>query len=428
MKAALPLFLFAALSGPAFGTVTMEFQLGGVQIPVGSVGVLVADKSANGFTSPFVSGGATLTPGQTIGADDTIVGVFDPSSLNDFTAGEGFATVLTGVNYSSLGVAENQALIFYVFPERNSGDLLRAGEPHVAYTTTDITPNSTMGFTLPRDGGSYLLAALGSEVGGDADFAAVDIASFDHTAVGTPLNRSLGATAEHSYYFDVVSAGTLKVNGTGGTGLRAKLYGPDGALITTTNGTGSFVIEEDLALGFHTLVVYRDSGGSGALAYSLEVTDAEGGVVIPDVSVGPNFSATIGNGDYASAPGQVTSLISSRARPIMGYALIGNDGDLAEVLAVRGSGGNGFCKINYLGSAGNVTSSVVSGAFRTSQLTSTDNPVSLRVQFSPDARKLVKKRGRRTTTLRRTFVSTVRASATTATAVEDAASVQVQTR
>jgi hypothetical protein len=428
MNAASLIAFFVTLSGPALATVTMEFQLGGVQVPAGSVGALVADTGSAGFASPFTSGGTTLAPGSKIGADDTIVAIFDPSNLDDFTSGEGFAAILTGVDYAALGVSENQPLIFYIFPERNSGDSLRAGEPHVAYTTTDITPNSTMGFSLPRDGGSYLLAALGSELGGSADLAPVDISSFDHTAIGSPLNRSLTESAEHSYYFDVTSAGLLKITGSGGAGLHAELYGPNGELITSSDGTGGFTFQEDLGPGFHTLVVFRDSGGPTSLAYSLQVTDADGGVVIPDVSVGPNPAAPIGNGAYASAGGQVSSLNSLKARAVNGFARVGNDGDLAEVLAVRGNAGNGFCKISYLGSSGNVTGAIVSGTFQTPQLTGSDDPVALTIQFIPDKKKLIKDRGRRTTTVRRLFSSTLRATSTTVTADADTAHVRVQTR
>lgn len=425
MKAALLIALSASLAAPAFATVTMEFQLGGVQIPAGSVGVLVADTGANGFASPHTSAGTALTPGETIGADDTIVAVFNPSTLNDFTSGEGFSALVSGLDYSALGVAESQNLIFYVFPDRFADEALRDGEPHVAYTTTDTTPNSTMDFSLPRDGGSYLLAALGSEVGGNADLAPVDISQFNHTAVGSPVNRSLTQTAEHSYFFEVTSAGILRIAGTGAAGLRAELYGPDGQLIAEADGNGNFDFEEDLGLGFHTLVVFRNAGGPTQLAYSLQVTD-EGGVVIPDVSVGNIPSAPIGNDVYGGA-GQLASLVSAKARPVTGFARVGNDGTLSEILAVRGTPGNGFCKINFL-APGNVTSAMIAGTFRTPQLASSDAPLSMRVQFIPNKKKLTKKRGKRSVTLRKTFTTSVRASATVSTADADSASIRVQTR
>lgn len=425
MKTASLIALFASLAAPAFATVTMEFQLGGVQVPAGSVGVLVADTGANGFTSPFTSAGTTLDAGEKIGTDDTIVAVFDPSTLSDFTSGEGFSALISGIDYTALGLAQDQTLIFYVFPEQNAGGQLRDGEPHVAYTTTDTTPNSTMDFSLPRDGGSYLLAALGSEVGGNADLASVDISPFNHTATGNPLNRSLTQTAEHTYFFEVTSAGLLQIAGTGAAGLRAELYGPDGQLIAEADGNGNFAFEEDLELGFHTLVVFRNIGGPTNLPYSLEVTD-ESGVVIPDVSVGNLPSAPIGNDVFGGA-GQLAGLVSAKARPVTGFARVGNDGDLAEILAVRGTPGNGFCKINFL-APGNVTSAMIAGTFRTPTLASADAPLSMRVQFLPNKKKLTKKRGKRKVTLRKTFTTTVRATPTVSTADADAATIRVQTR
>lgn len=428
MKPVPLLALLGFLAVPASATVTMEFHIGGVQVPAGSVGVLVADTNLDGFSSPFTAGGSPLAAGQKIGPDDTIVSVFTPSTLADFTSGEGFAGVFAGIDYAALGIAEDQPLRFYVFPERNPGDPIRSGEPHVSYTTTDLTPNSTMDFSLPRDGGSYLLAALGTEVGGTADLASVDIAPFDHGTVGSPLNRSLGESSVHTYFFEVTSAGVLRIEGGGAAGLRAELIGPDGEPIATADGAGDFAFEEDLGLGFHTLVVFRDQGGPTELPYSLQVTDETGGVVLIDVSVGPRPAAPIGNNVYGGTPGQLATLLSRRARPVTGHARVGNDGNLAEAIGVRVTPGNRLCRITYLGSAGNVTGDLLSGTFRTPELESTDLPVALRVQFAPNRKKLTRKRNRRSATLRRTFTSRILATPATAATAGDAASIRVRTR
>ena len=346
-------------------------------------------------------------------------------------SGEGFASVFTGIDYTALGVAEAQPLRLYLFPDRHPGDPIRNGEPHLSYATTDITPNSTMGFSLPRDGGSYLLAALGAEVGGSADLTSLDIETFDPTPAGTPLDRLLGQTAIHTYYFEVTEGGFLRIEGGGGDALRAELIGPQGQTIAVANDVREFAFDKDLALGFHTLILSRAAGGPAETAYSLRVTDrtsGNGGILLTDVSVGRRFSRQVGDNVYGSSAGQIATMVSRRARSVTGHANVGNDGDLAAVLGVSATPGNRRCRIRYLGSTGNVTAALVSGTFRTPELEESDAPVALRMQFNPNTKILTQKRGPRPVTLRRNFRSTIRAFPTSASGAGDAASLRVSTR
>ena len=91
MKTLLSLLFSAALVSPAMATVSIEFQFGAINVPTGSLGVLVADVNGDGFHSPSASPGTTVTAGQKIGADDVIVSVFSNTNLAEWGDQRGFA-------------------------------------------------------------------------------------------------------------------------------------------------------------------------------------------------------------------------------------------------------------------------------------------------------------------------------------------------
>ena len=113
---------------------------------------------------------------------------------------------------------------------------------------------------------------------------------------------------------------------------------------------------------------------------------------------------------------------------MIGHASLANRGGKAEILELRGSGGSPLCAIVYLGDAGNVTGAIVTGTFRSPEMSRTDDPLAFRILFSPNKKKLTRKRGGRSVTLRRTFASTLQAGATATTADPDKATIQVLTR
>ncbi|MCB1091509.1 MAG: choice-of-anchor D domain-containing protein, partial [Verrucomicrobiae bacterium] len=161
------------LAGTLRATVSVEFQLGAVDLPSGSLGILVADTSGNGFTHPSAAIGTALSPGEALaGSDDIVVAVFSVGELADWGGARGFASLLPPINYDALGVAEGQSLIFYAFPARSEGDPIRQDEPVIAYRPSEAGELSgDMDFALPADGGAYQLAALASNQGGLADLA-----------------------------------------------------------------------------------------------------------------------------------------------------------------------------------------------------------------------------------------------------------------
>lgn len=427
MKAGFPSVLAAALAFalPVRATVSIEFQLGGIEVPAGSIGVLVADVADDGFTALTNAAGSAVTVGGKIGADDVIIAILSGSNLPAWGTKKGFANHVTSIDYAALGVAEGQDLILHVFPDRDAGDTIRAGEPHLSYRgdALERTSNSTMGFTLPRDGGAYLLAYLGAEHSGNADLAGLDLSALSYDSSPGSIQRSLAsATARHTYFFNITTPGLFSLEGEGSTGLRADLFGPDGQLIAHSDGDISIL--ESLAAGFHTLVVSRNSGTS-PLPYGLDFSDGDPRSIVPDVAVGPSLTGLVGDNVLGGAAGQLIMLNSTRARSVTAFATVRNRSDRSDTLSVRGGPGNGLCRISYFDAAGSpISAALLNGTYRTTLIDSGDPAASIRIQFTPNRRKLV----RNNSVLKRTFSTTIRADATVGPAARDAGTVQVGTR
>ena len=428
-----PLFLILAglgLASSALATVSIEFQLGGIEVPSGSIGVLVADVNNDGFTDPDSASGAVLSPGEAFGPDDVVIAVFSNSALPDWGSQKGFAEHLTVLDYAALGVAAGNPLILHVFPDRTEGGSVRSGEPHLSYRADQIgelTSTSNMGFALPTDGGAYLLAAIAPDKGGNADLAGLNLQNLPYSSGNGSFDRSLSPTAVHTYYFELGQSGFLTLEGIGGQGLVAELIGPGGQSVFSGGGD-TFAFYDTLPTGLYSLVLSRENGGSGDLAYELDFADSDIRFVVPDVAVGKSLTSLIGENILNGTGGQTLSLVSVKARPVSASATVGNQGQLSDTLAVRGGGGNALCSISFFDGSGNVSAGIVAGTYRTEELVSGDTPTSLSVKFSPNKRKLTKKKGRKTKILKKTFSTFVRADSTQGPASMDSATVRVQTR
>lgn len=427
-------FLFLstlALALPASATVSIEFQLGGIEVPAGSIGVLVADADGNqDFTSPSEAEGALLSYGEMIGGD-VIIAVFTQSGLADWGTQKGFAAQMAVLDYADLDLVEGDGLMLHIFPERTEGQAIRAGEPHLSYRTDEMgqrTSNSTMGFSLPADGGAHLLAVIGPDQQGNADLSSLDLRNLPYSAGSGSFDRTLlTPTARHTYYFELGASGFLSLDGVGGTGLVVQLIGPNGQTVYTGGGA-EFSLYDTLASGLYTLVLSRESGGSGELAYELDFANSDVRFVVPDVAVGAGLTSLTGINTLNGLPGQALALTSVNANPVAGFATIVNRGQLPDTLAVRGSAGSALCGIAYFDGAANVTAGLLTGGYRTEEISEGDAGSALRVQFSPNKKKLTKKKGKRSKILKTTFSTLVRADSTQGPGAMDAASISVQTR
>lgn len=430
MKVTLLSCLVLGAVGPALASVSIEFQLGGFQAPAGATGVLVADAANDGFVNPSQAGGGLLTPGATWGGDDVVVAVFSFRNLAQWGGQQGFAEHLATIDYGALGLTAGDPLTLHVFPERTAGQALRSGEPHLSYREGDAgqrTSNSTMGFALPPDGGAHVLGLLGSAQSGTADLAMLDVQTFPYASGSGQVNATLSATARHTYFFEVLTPGFLSLEGIAAEGLVAELYGPDGEIIGTRTGNDVLFFEA-LETGFHVLVLSRETGAVGDLAYQLDFADEDTRMVIPDLAVGATPGGLVGAGILDGAPGQLASLISRHARPVAGIATVANRSERSDALALTGTAGSRLCGIAYYDAGGNVSAAMAAGTYRTESITNADAAEVIHIQFAPNRKKLSKTVGKRTVIKRKTFPATLRVSATQGAAASDAATLQALTR
>ncbi|MCB1078500.1 MAG: choice-of-anchor D domain-containing protein, partial [Verrucomicrobiae bacterium] len=290
----LPITLLAAA---AHATVSVEFQLGAVDLPPGSLGVLVADAGGNGFTPVSSSAGTVLAPGQSMGAtDDKIVAVFSVGEMSDWGGKRGFATVLPPLDYPALGVAPGQSLVFYAFPARAAGDVIRADELAVAFRTDNaLELSGNMGFSLPADGGAYQLAALAGGQGGMADLS----------SLGASLNLAIsgggGISNGGSLNFGVLSPGspssqTLVLANRGGeplSGLSISVIGDDaGAFVVAPLSSTNLAPGDSLAISI-TFTPFKPGPHQATLQISSDpANESPFDVVL--LGAGTNFGPTIG--------------------------------------------------------------------------------------------------------------------------------------
>ncbi len=292
----------------ARATVTFEFQLGSVPLPGNSLGVLVVDVAGDGFTSPSDSMGTVLSPGVAMGGgDDVIVSVFPVTSADPFAPDAGFAELVGPIDYEALGVAEGQALNFFVIPGRSPGGVIRTGETFVSYRTDDQGDLiGDMGFALPRDGGSYVLGAITLGLGGGADFAGllpetplIGIDDQDDLIVGKEFVLQVEASGDPLRYI---------IRGLP-PGLR---YDPSTGLVT-----GRFIRPGSFAM---RVWVRNVTGISGPITVPLEVA------ALPDAVIG-NFQGLVDrDADLNESLGGRLVLRTARNGLLTGRLILGRRG------------------------------------------------------------------------------------------------------
>lgn len=411
-------------------SISVEFQFGAFDAPAGSLGVIVADTGGNGFEAPATVTGVPLSVGSVLGSDDVIIAVFQSAGNPDWGARRGFTTHVSEINYEALGIEEGQLLQLYVFPERAAGDPVRTGEPHVAYRPEDpaqISPESSMEFALPEDGGAYVLSLLEPVFGGFADLSMIDIAPALISNRSGAIDGTLGPTERHTYYFNVSDTSFLSVSGDGDPGIRAELYHRDGQLVASSDGTIPYFLEQVLQPGFHQLVIYRNPGSVGSAGYEVRFDPDYVRFVRPDVAIGASPFALIGGGT-TFAPGPSLLLTSKKARRVVGYASVANLGGRPERLAVSAGKGSRFIRAVYLGASGNITAGLVSGGHRSVLLSDSTSADRVRATFTPNKKTVRKRSGGKTVIARKSLSSLLSARSTSDASLYDGGWWRVRTK
>jgi hypothetical protein len=240
-------------------------------------------------------------------------------------------------------------------------------------------------------------------------------------------SRTILAGDQHVFAFTVTGPRLVSFTATGGASLRAGLFNGQGDLIARFDGDGDFTLEQLLLAGAYTLRVYREPGLGAGQAFDLAIDASVVATTRPDVAVGASPGGLFGVDAFPPSP-QTVTLTSRRANPVTGHASIANRGTLPDVLAVNATRGSTLFKAVYLGPAGNLTAGLTSGSYRTPAMDEGDAPLAIRATVTPDKRKLTRKSGRRSVVLRKRFIATIAARASSDAGSNDFGSIKVQTR
>ncbi len=240
---------------------------------------------------------------------------------------------------------------------------------------------------------------------------------------------SIAPGERQEYRFTFSGNRQVGVKTTGGAALRGELFDGSGNLVASSDLDGDFEFSELLAAGQYFLHVYRepDPGGS-AQNFSLEVDTGFSPQPRPDVAVGSSPASLKGRSSYAAPAAQKVSLTSKKGAKVTAYAIVANNGNLAEAMDVSGTGRSRIFGIDYFQGVAKITAAVAVGRYQTAQLAEGGGSTLIKAVVSPVRKKVTRKVGKRTVFLKKTFATTVRAKSSTNPAVSDAAIIEVKTK
>ncbi|MCB1062520.1 MAG: hypothetical protein KDN20_06325 [Verrucomicrobiae bacterium] len=167
------------LSQVASASPTIQVYLGGdLNVPAGTVGVLVADRAGNGFhpLDHVTTIGTRLAVGEAIGlSDDLVVGVLQASDQGFAGPGLGFTGILRNLPYPPHQLSPGMSLIFYWFPgHQTPGERLANGDAFETFRTdsADAESGGDLVFALPDRRGVHTLSFVSPTNGGGVSMSA----------------------------------------------------------------------------------------------------------------------------------------------------------------------------------------------------------------------------------------------------------------
>ncbi len=293
-------------------------------------------------------------------------------------------------------------------------------------SSTAATGVFTVSATSLTAGTTYAYAAYGSTAAGTS-YTSVALFTTDTEVslplgIGTVSDRDIQAGDTQRFSFILDDAVNAAFASAGAPNITWELRDSTNALVGS--GTGNVDFSDVLEAGDYVLSV--TSTDTAAQTLDLTLDASQEAKPKPDVSVGPSASAPTGANVYSPAL-QQTTIIAAKAAPRSGYALVGNDGDLADTMKVSGRAGDAFFAVSYFG-PGNITAAILAGTHTTPQLASTDAPVSIRASVTPNKKALTKKKGKKKTILKKTYTTTIRATASSDASLSDSANIVVKTQ
>jgi hypothetical protein len=207
----------------------------------------------------------------------------------------------------------------------------------------------------------------------------------------TVLNFTSGLTsvtnrpirAEESQYFDftLVDSSVAVFSGTGASaGMEWELRTALSAVVAS--GTGNVSLSQPLQWGDYRLRITNPGATTETVSFDLDVTTLAD--PRPDVSVGPNVSATTGVDDYGPALStQKVEIETRKAAAKTVFFLIDNDGILPDAMRVSGPASDSRFKVSYTLAGRNVTAAVIAGTASTVVLGEADAPVAMSAKITP---------------------------------------------
>jgi hypothetical protein len=272
---------------------------------------------------------------------------------------------------------------------------------------------------------AYATNALGTTYGG----AIVFTTRSNVELVGgiATIHRTIFPGDRQVFNLNLAGPRIVSLSTNVGAALRAELYDGEGTLIASFTGDANFDLEEILLAGNYSLHVFREEDGGPAQTFELTIDASVAAASRPDVAVGASPAGLQGVGSFAPAL-QSTALISVRANAVTAHSTFSNRGKLPDVLFGSATGGSALFAVSYFGPAGNITAGLLTGTYTTPEMDENTAPIVIRATITPNKKKLTKKRGKKLKILKKTHVLSLRLSSTLDPSIEDAASIQVQTK
>lgn len=296
-----------------------------------------------------------------------------------------------------------------------------------AGTTTGVFTTAINGLTA--GGVTYAYAAFATSAAGTG-YSPVGRFTTDTTitftgGVGTLTDREILAGDSHAFRFNIAADTVADFSGTGATNTGWELRDSSNGLVAS--GTGNVTYADVLAAGDYTLRLTNTGGTAETVSLDLDASNAA--EPRPDVSVGGVGA------DVYSPVGQSTAATSVKANPVSVAFAVDNDGPLADTFRVQGSGGSSLFGVSYFQGGANVTAQVIAGTYTTPSISEGDAPLSFSMNVTPNKKKLTKKfkkvpgkKPKKPKILKKSIVSSIKATASSNAALSDSATITVSTK
>jgi uncharacterized repeat protein (TIGR02543 family) len=413
---------------PTNGTVT-----GAGTFPTGSTAQLTATPAVGyAFTGWTGNASGTVNPlNVTMDVDKTIAATFAllPSiTTPTFTTVTNTAATL-GANVTSLGdgTIVERGVVFSA--EGTNADPIIGGPSVTKLTSAGSTGVFTANATSLTAATTYafkgfVTTSVGTVYTNVAFFTTDTTVPFT-LGVGTINGRAIRGGDSQLFKFTLAEASPVVFGGTGmTTEIAWELLDSTNAVIAS--GTGDIDFEDVLVAGDYSLRVTNN--GTPTETFSLNLDASNVAEAKPDVSVGSAATAPVGIDVYSPAA-QSVSITSVKANAVSGFFAVDNDGPLDDTFKVQASAGNSLFAVSYFQGADNVTAQVIAGTFTTASLADSDSAVVFRAAVTPNKKSIIKKqKGKKPKTLKKTYASIIKATASSDASLTDTATIVVRTQ